>query len=328
MDLVNKLCDKGLLHFSVSGLCFYYFGFLYGVAAILAILWVSDLLLDTIGYVRLSGVDYAQIFSWEGYNRNMIGYFVYDKMKFEDFKQIVAKKAIKNIRKLRSVYTESFGMAFWKDIDIEIATKQITEIEENLNNVQDILNYCNRVGSEGFPPNSPMWEMKFLENYNQDESVLVIKLHHCLTDALGYLALLSTINDSSYTLKLPFKIDVPLWAKIYYTILMPYYAFVKVPSLSQNKTDPETKQFGDYKNSNTTNLKFFVSEWVELDKVKKMHKRIPNTSFNEYVWGIISVSFHQWLTKNGVKDPKQIVTLTTVGNRALPTCQEELNIDN
>lgn len=169
MDYADKLCEKGVLHITVCALCFYYFGFVYGILAIWAIIRVSDILLSKVGYQRLTGVDYAHTFECDTKSPNMVGYFVYEKMKFEEFRDTFYEKAVKKMRKLSTIQVKHFGMVFWKDIDTEIAKRQIFKIDANFKNENDIIKYCNEIGDQDMPKDKPLWEMRFCENYGNNE---------------------------------------------------------------------------------------------------------------------------------------------------------------
>lgn len=148
-----------------------------------------------------------------------------------------------------------------------------------------------------------------------------------MTDGLGFISMFSCVNDNQFSMKLPgsgYKMNI--FMNILIKILTIPIALYNIPALTKIQTDPETKKFAELKGKETTTTKYSISEWHSWEKVKLCYQRFPKTSFNDYILGLISVSFHEWLDKNGVKNPKQVVCLIPVNTRRLPTCYEEINI--
>lgn len=161
MDTIEKLCDYGLLHISFCTIAIYNFGFIYGCIAIWLTIVASDFLLGRIGFQRLQGVDLAMSIEGEYRNNNIGGYYIIEKLKFEDFKKTFVERAVKKIRKLRQIQIKRFGLMLWKDIDIDIAVAQITKIHNKFGSEQDVVKFVNDITDKDMPKDKPLWEIFF-----------------------------------------------------------------------------------------------------------------------------------------------------------------------
>ena len=102
---MESIWRYGLLHFTLIFLFIYYFGILYGFLALAVFVVVADIVLDKLGYVRITFGDFLMWHEKEGCNHNIAGYNEIEKMSYEELLKIFKLKAIRNIRKLRQVRT-------------------------------------------------------------------------------------------------------------------------------------------------------------------------------------------------------------------------------
>lgn len=62
--------------------------------------------------------------------------------------------------------------------------------------VETVLDLARQIGTSGFDPVRPMWEATLVEGVDAGRSVLVLKVHHTLTDGIGGMRLLLHILDA------------------------------------------------------------------------------------------------------------------------------------
>ena len=126
----------------------------------------------------------------------------YIEIKKIDFKTLrdrnLYQKGIMNIRKLRQIPINIFGFYLWKDIDSDEAIKQVSLMNDTFKSESDVIDYWNKWAHKKIPYSQPQWEMKLVENYSEDTSLLFIKCHHSLTDGMGILTLFAFLNDDSF----------------------------------------------------------------------------------------------------------------------------------
>ena len=85
------------------------------------------------------------------------------------------------------------------------------------------------------------------------------------------------------------------------------------------RTDENSAKLRETNGPETSKTKFYASGYVLFEKLKKVYKRFDKTSFNDYIMGMMSKTFYDWFSANGIKDPKQIITVIPINLRNLPT---------
>ena len=90
--------EYGVLHFSLLFTFVYTFGCMYGLVLLALFVIVADYVMDKMGYVRLSFIDMLMWFEEGGCNHNLIGFFEIEKIKFEEFEQMLFERGIMNIK--------------------------------------------------------------------------------------------------------------------------------------------------------------------------------------------------------------------------------------
>ena len=155
--------------------------------------------IDTFGYQFAVGQDIIHFFDSEKAIPNLVGYMEIKKIDFFQLASVnLYKKGIMNIRKLRQIPVNIFGFFLWKDIDSDQAIKQVSKIDDSFESENDVIAYWNKWAHEKIPYTRPQWEIKLIENYSEETSLLFIKCHHSLTDGMGILTLFAFLNDDSF----------------------------------------------------------------------------------------------------------------------------------
>ena len=85
------------------------------------------------------------------------------------------------------------------------------------------------------------------------------------------------------------------------------------------RTDENSAKLREMNGPETSKTKYYASGYVSFEKLKKVYKRLDKTSFNDYIMGMMSKAFYDWYSINGIKDPKQIITVIPINLRSLPT---------
>lgn len=68
-----------------------------------------------------SGTDLLQFYDTDETLQNIAGYFMMEKVKFEDVKKVLLEKGISKFKWLWSIVVWKFGFYFWKEISAEQA---------------------------------------------------------------------------------------------------------------------------------------------------------------------------------------------------------------
>ena len=175
----------------------------------------------------------------------------------------------------------------------------------------------------------PLWEFHILEDYSKDTSMVMARFHHWFTDGIGYTSLMSWLNDNKYNIKNTKVIPkLSMIQNILLTLALPYYLY-KVQSISRKiSTDSNAAKIREMKDEDDRFVNLYTSKTFSFESIRKWYKRFPNTTFNDYALGIISISLDKWFKENGVEGAERLKMMLPVNLRRLPTCMEELVLDN
>jgi hypothetical protein len=107
----------------------------------------------------------------------------------------------------------------------------------------------------------PLWDFHLVQNYTKDTSVLFLRMHHSFTDGVGYVCLMSFLNDEKFNTKTAKKIPEPtffqnalLWATMPFVVLYTTYKASKI------KTDDQAAKIRELKGGDDFKTKLYASE--------------------------------------------------------------------
>ena len=202
---------------------YYLLGWLKRLFALIVIIYAAEYFLDVFGYQRLNTGDLFMSYEIPNRNHNIGGYFIMKKIEFEMFREEFYKRAVLNIRKLRQIQISSYGIKLWKDIDPKEAIKQLIKCDDIIKTQNDCINYSNKLMQEYMDYSKPLWEFHLVESYTEDLSVVIFRMHHSFSDGVGFVSLMSCINDDQFKTKINKAFKEPsLWLKIIVTIIAPF----------------------------------------------------------------------------------------------------------
>lgn len=77
------------------------------------------------------------------------------------------------------------------------------------------------------PLNQPQWRLFLKENYQEDKSLFIFKIHHVLTDGYGLAVLVSKMLDNIHPEEiLPHLPKFTLFQKVIMYLSVPYHAIM------------------------------------------------------------------------------------------------------
>ena len=78
-----------------------------------------------------------------------------------------------------------------------------------------------------FPEDKPLWEFQLYEDYTETTSMVFMKMHHSFTDGIGFVCLMSCLNDEQFKTKGPKIIKEPsFFQHIVLSIIMRRCSFI------------------------------------------------------------------------------------------------------
>ena len=95
---------------------------------------------------------------------------IVDKFNFKDFQQRIYQRAILKVRKLRQSKIKTLGYYLWKDIDPEIALKQVIDDPKSVKSEEELLEYVNQLLSIPFNKEVPLWEIRIIDITDENTS--------------------------------------------------------------------------------------------------------------------------------------------------------------
>ena len=93
----------GALHVTLLSIAYGYLGWGYGTLFLVVFVNLMDVVLDKAGIQRMNYGDALSTYELEGVNHNIGGYFIIERITFEEFQRGIYERGISKIRKLRMV---------------------------------------------------------------------------------------------------------------------------------------------------------------------------------------------------------------------------------
>ena len=109
------MLQYGVLHIAALSISYYLFGWFWGTAALIVFAYALGWILDVLGYQMMRFTDYLFTTELPGRNHNFNGFFLMKKIEFGEFKEEFYRRGILDIRRLRQIQIDKFGVKFWKD---------------------------------------------------------------------------------------------------------------------------------------------------------------------------------------------------------------------
>jgi NRPS condensation-like uncharacterized protein len=291
---------------------------------------ILGFLLDMLGYQFAVGQDIMHFFDTEKVITNCMGYLEIEKVGAQKLKnESFYKLGIMNVRKLRQIPRLIFGYYFWQDIDSTDAIEQFKVIDNTFTSENDVIEYVNEWSSGRISRNKPQWEIRFVEDYTDTTSLILVKCHHSLTDGIGIISLFSLLNDGSYHPKnVPKFRGFSIWQKLMVSIFVPMALimqcsvtlFFKLKDCNRIIHTPDRKNTGD-------NV-FLTTPLYDFADLRKCYKKFDKVTFNNFLMGIVGKSIHQWYAKNGVDEPGSLIVSCPVSMKGFPESIKDVNLNN
>ena len=95
---------------------------------------------------------------------------IINKFNFKDFQQRIYQRAILKVRKLRQSKVKTLGYYLWKDIDPEIALKQVIDDPKSVKSEEELLEYVNQLLAIPFNKEVPLWEIRIIDITDENTS--------------------------------------------------------------------------------------------------------------------------------------------------------------
>ncbi|CAI2367739.1 unnamed protein product [Moneuplotes crassus] len=324
------LIEYGILHAIIILLKIQLFGVLPTLAILVAGFYGLSKVLDRFGYQFAVGQDVQFFFNSGKESANCIGIIEMEKISAKTLKEeCFLKKGISNVRKLRQVPVNFLGIQLWKDIAPETAINQFSTIDEKFSSQDDVIKHCNEWARENISLEKPQWEIKFKENHTETTSLLLMKCHHSFTDGVGVITLFAFLNDESLCPKMmPKYKDFSCLQAVLLTLFTPIALLWQYCVVLFHKAHESNRMIHTPTGRLSGESIFLKTKTFDFKDIRKCYKMFENTTFNNYVMGVLSKSMHSWFTKNGVEAPESLIMSCPVSMKTLPKSVADINLNN
>jgi len=120
---------------------------------------------------------------------------------------------------------------------------------------------------------------------------------------------------------------------LFFIIIGPFYSIYLGMKLENDKTDQIAAKIGETKGKISNRTKFYAAkERIPFLKLKECYKRLNTdtnkVTFNDYIMGVISLSFDKWYKAHGIKGADRILSYVTVNPKRISNNINEVNLEN
>lgn len=223
----------GVAHVAIFSTFYYFLGFFWSIVALIVLFQILHYAITPFGYRFAIGNDIVHMFDTDEVPHNCLLVLEMEEISYETLRDKgFYDIAICKIEKFRQIPVNILGFFFWKDIEKEIAKKQFQRCEADIQTHDQLLDYASKYIGTRMPLDRPQWEVKFVEKYRENRSVVMIKFQHCFTDGGGMLNALMFMNKPEH---LPHEFKsargIPMYMKLLASLLFPLRLLISVKEL-------------------------------------------------------------------------------------------------
>ena len=161
------------------------FLFLFPNAVRLIAIYVYDL-------EPMYGIDTMWLMDTEVNRSNILGIAYMERGSAAAIKATLVERGGKRFPRTRSRIVNFWGYQFFKAMPIEEAENALhTETPYPIHNDRDLEKFLSSIANTKIPLHRPQLECWIIEDFSPEESIIVWKMHHSLTDGLGMISLMA-----------------------------------------------------------------------------------------------------------------------------------------
>lgn len=272
--------------------------------------------------IPISSADICYL-SNSNYERfNIIGVLKVSSFKAEEIKQMIIERAIKQLKRLRLTLTYTIFNYYWKEISVTKASKSVSIIENEIED-KDINNYIEYELHQyiNIRENLP-YEIKIIKIKNKDKGIVLFKFDHILSDGLGIISLICSLDDNYEVELFPKIMKLNSKYKLsYIDVIIHYLFFIIYGPYSLYIMFFQNAGKTPFKSSKSCEDKFTIGVGNEhsLTEFNKIRKD-KNLSFNQAIMSIISNVCYDICNDEKEKDKSHIQFIKCI----IPICRKSV----
>ena len=238
-------------------------------------------------------------------------------MTFTEFKKMFKERGV-SLPRFRQRLTKCFGAYYWEtltDQEFEaVVDSLIIDLSKSpLNSEKEVNDFMAKQMMTRDPFEIPQWRVFFQENYCQDSSLLLIKIHHTLSDGHGLLSYINSITDEPQDLMAQVP-SPPAWKKFILYLTVPFY-FLKMFFFVITFPFPNNPLHRGQ--ANTGNKSILCSKDFPLAVLKNKCRDMKCT-VNDALMSAISVTLKEYFINKGDERTQEVFVGFPVSIRSKP----------
>ena len=196
VELIGLLLQR----IAVPVYIFVYSGCL-GLAAYAAVYFgFYSIIRYSLGYEALTASDEFFLLDNPKNRPNIITVMTMEKFESQTIMKTLYEKVPK-FQRLRHKIVKRFGQYFFKPLDDKELLQALPKhyiCESNISTKQDIEEYTAKLIETKLDLNSLLYKVILVENYGQNQSLLILVLHHSVCDGIATLAVTDSLSEDNY----------------------------------------------------------------------------------------------------------------------------------
>lgn len=241
--------NYGIIQISILVTPFLVLNPIYALIVITLIVVTFEFIIEILGYQIADPLDRLTAAKYNNTRQALVFYFELGRIPFDDFKNTVVDRWINKIPQLSWIKINRCGLDLWKTTNPEKLVHQILEVtDSSIETDDDCIKYCDELSKIEQDLLKPHWDIRLLENYQSDKSVVFIRMDHSYVDGVGLVSLISCLLDNSFKLTMKKRfIKFSLLQKILFWFKGAYYELrmrCKLAKIGTDKTALKMQEVG------------------------------------------------------------------------------------
>ncbi|CAI2367167.1 unnamed protein product [Moneuplotes crassus] len=330
-----KLIDivVAVVHLSIYGILFYNFGPVYGLCGIYTIYKVADMILWNFFNIRIMrGVDLIMYLEKEKNKSICTCTLILDKNDHKEIKSdhflYLKNKLLQYTMKndiFKSKVLEFLGIHLFQVLPDDSKTRtlcaqRIHKIEEDMNEEKDLIAYMKKVSEYPMRKDELQWDLYIHDNYQGDKIVIFGRVHHGISDGMGTMLFLSSVDGNKNLSAIPQMKNISVFMRFTLFLLSPFFFLYSL--ISDVKIMGQDNPY-KLKEGFSGKKELAVSKTYDFEQLRKCYKRYNGMKFNDFFLGCIGTGMKNYANELGYKSLDRVGMGIPVNLRPPPTSLEK-----
>lgn len=252
-------------------------------------------------------------------NHTIIVAAEFEKFDYLSMKTHLLSKAAL-VKKCKSILVKKLGLFWMKELDDEEWRKQmgnVVRLQQNVTSPEELREFALKENESYDFYEAPQYRFYLIPDYAPDRSAILVKVHHSLSDGLGFVTFLQSLNDVYRHEDLPAMKPLSFLKEMLINLISPFLILRTFAiNLTMSADTNFIKKDGEASGKKTLG----VIPDLHLPELKKYTKENKCT-INDYSVALLSVSLHEYFKleeKRAVETGAKVYAMPKTLNMSLP----------